>query len=149
MKKMIIILLMMVLPLGLISSENERNKEETTLQQGKWVQLYDWNQTYPNCAYNCISIWYTLWRYSTPDPYGYYHYTYTFQSNSKWNNGNLANTGMYGTIIYFDNVQVAYLNYGIAGYKSDTQLGIGFKIHKSYIKANSVARLTKKETYLN
>lgn len=140
---------MLILPFGIKSSSYNTTKETTTLQTGHWVQMTKWEQTYPNCTYNCISIWYTLWRYSTPDAYGYYHYTYSFQSNSKWNNGHLANTGMYGTTIYFDNIAVAYLNYGIAGHKSETQLGINFKIHHTYIKSNTRIRWSSKQTYLN
>lgn len=148
---MIIILLLMILPFGMRSSNYDLTKEsvKTERQTGKWVQVFNWKQTYPNCTYNCVSLWYTLWKYTTPDEYGYYHYSYNFQSNSKWANGHLANTGMYGTTIYIDGEAITYLNYGIAGATERTQLSIVFKIHYSYIKSNSMLSFKTKQTYLN
>lgn len=153
MNKMIFILLLLILiPFGIKSSnyDNTNNKPiKTELQSGKWIQAFSWKQTNELCSYNCVSLWYTLWKYSTPDEYGYYHYSYVFQSNSKWGNGYLANTGMYGTTIYIDNEPITQLNYGIAGATETTQLNISFKIHYSYVKYNSIISFQTKETYLN
>ena len=149
---MIFILLLLIIPFGIKSSNynNTNNKSiKTERQNGKWVQAFSWKQTNPNCAYNCVSLWYTLWKYSTPDEYGYYHYSYIFQSNAKWGNGHLANIGMYGTTIYIDGSPITYLNYGIAGATERTQLSITFKIHYTYVKSNSMLSFKTKETYLN
>ena len=84
-----------------------------------------------------------------PDKYGNYKYSYLFLSNSKWNNGVLANTGMHGNTISIDKKIVTYLNYGIAGSNTQTQLSIYFKIHKSKIKTNSQISWSCNQTYLN
>ena len=147
--KKILLIILLCLPFGLISNNGITQNQTKTIQTGKWVQTGKWMETVPSCRYNCVSLWHTLWRYSEPDNYGYYQYCYSFQSNAKWNNGRLANTGMYGTTISIDGMSVSYLNYGIAGTNSDTQLNIYFKIHYSYIKNNSSIRFSTKNTYLN
>lgn len=142
----------MIMPFAMVnSSSNNIKKELPQFQQqykqtGQWVQLWDYKQSNPSCQYNCVSVWYTLWRFSLPDEYGYYQYCYVFQSNSKWANGYLANTGMQGTTIYVNGQPVTYLDYGVAGTTGQTQLGIYFKVHYNYV--NKPITWMTKQMYL-
>ena len=149
MYKIILIILLLFIPL-ISNTKNDTNiNDRNFIQSGSWVQIFNWRETEPSCRYDCVSIWYSLFRWSTPDSYGNYQYCYSFLSNSKWSNGVLANTGMQGTTIYFDGKAVTYLNYGIAGTNNTQQLNIYFKIHYTYIKSNSLTKWTTTQTYLN
>lgn len=118
---------------------------------GNWQPVGNWQISNPNCQRNCTSLWYILYRYTEKDVYGRYQYCYVFQSNSKWNNGTLANTAMYDLKIYLDSKVISSTSYIIAGTGTQysPQAKIYFYVNPSDIKSNSIITFYAKNTYIN
>jgi hypothetical protein len=158
MKRVILLLFAILFCIFVSSNTNlksynslESNYNILSVKSGVWTPVGGWQLTNPNCASNCASLWYILYKFSEKDSYGRYQYCYVFQSNSRWINGTLANTGMQNLKIYVDSKLVSTTSYILAGAGTNysPQAKVYFYVNPSDIKSNSVITFYAQNTYLN
>jgi len=152
--KIIILLIILIIPVGTNLSKNLlHDKSYVIKKQENWTQITTWSQTNINCNYNCVDIYSAVYKSSILDEYGRYKFCYVYQSNSKWQNGKLANTGVLDLEIYVNNQIKKRVPYLIIGTGSDMspQALIYFNIHpKELENCNNINFYwIAKNTYLN